>query len=99
MMVPLFIGHVCWRRKWTKVSTTPARTPLQPKPITLWLDFFAALKDGLTCIQIKYKNLSSTILEYKIQGHLQMGKFRGFAKLLERWQAMYDKQGDYILSC
>ena len=60
--------------------------------------FFAVLKDGLTCFQIKYKDLVSTICEYKIQGHLQMDKFRGFAKPLERWHAMCEKKSNYILS-
>ena len=77
--------------KWKKILTTPQLTPYSPDLYTCDKNVFDGLKESLTGIGFVDLNSFSTISEYKIRRHLQMGYFRGVAKLLERCKCEGEK--------
>ena len=76
---------------WKKILTTPKLTPYSPDLYTCDKKVFDGLKESLTGIRFEDLNSFSTIREYKMRRHLQMGYFRGVAKLLERCKCEGEK--------
>ena len=72
--------------KWKKILTTPKLNPCSPDIYTCENNVLDALKESLIGIRFEDLKSFSTISEYEIRRHLQMGQFRGVAKLLERCQ-------------
>ena len=72
--------------EWKKILTTSQLTPFNTDLYTCDNNVLGTLKESLIGIRFEDLKLFSTENEYKMRRHLQMGQFRGVAKLLERCQ-------------